>query len=90
MLPSEVKERQMPNSTTADGFDDLPVEEQLAHLEELWNRISATPGRVTTPDWHLEVVRERLAAHQAVPNDTVEWSVERRRIAEQLDKRRGG
>ena len=78
----------MANSTTMDGFDDLPLEEQLAHLEELWGRISAAPGRVPTPDWHLEVVRERLTAHRAAPQSAVPWTEERRRIAERLDKQR--
>ena len=57
--------------------------------EQLWDRISASPSNVPTPEWHREVVRERLASHRASPDEAVSWDSERRRIAEKLDKSRG-
>ena len=79
----------MPDTTAPDGFDELPVEEQIAYVEQLWDHISASPASVPTPEWHREVVRERLASHRASPDEAVSWDSERRRIAEKLDKSRG-
>lgn len=79
----------MPHTTAPEGFDDLPVEEQIAYVEQLWDRISATPEKIPTPGWHREVVRERLAAHRAAPDEVLSWETERRRIADRLDKKRG-
>ena len=79
----------MPNTTAPDGFDELPVEEQIAYIEQLWDRVSASPERIPTPEWHLEVVRERLASHRSAPEDATSWESERRRIAEKLSKRGG-
>jgi putative addiction module component (TIGR02574 family) len=44
-----------------EGFDELPVEDQILYVESLWNRIAADPRRVPVPSWHKEVLEERLA-----------------------------
>ncbi len=43
------------------GFDELPVEEQIAYVGSLWDRIAANPEDVPVPDWHKRVIAERLA-----------------------------
>jgi hypothetical protein len=53
------------------SFDELTPEEKLDHLQELWERISASPEDVPVPEWHRKLVRERLAAHE---RGTVPWS----------------
>ncbi len=42
------------------GFDELTVEEKLNYVESLWDRIAATPETIPVPDWHLEVIEQRL------------------------------
>lgn len=46
------------------GFDDLSPEEKLDYIQGLWDRFSEHPADVPTPDWHRQVVAERLAAHR--------------------------
>ncbi len=47
------------------GFDSLSVDEQIAYVQSLWDHIAARPEDVPVPDWHREVLAERLAAHEA-------------------------
>jgi Putative addiction module component len=42
------------------GFDDLSVDERIDYLQSLWNRIAASPETIPVPDWHREVIDERL------------------------------
>ncbi len=47
------------------GFDDLSVDERIDFVQSLWDRIAATPEQVPVPEWHRQVIRERLEAYQA-------------------------
>jgi putative addiction module component (TIGR02574 family) len=49
------------------GFDDLSVEKKLDYVQSLWDRIAAQPDDVAVPEWHEQVIAERLAAHRANP-----------------------
>lgn len=62
------------------GFDDLSVDEQLEYLEALWDRVAAHPERVPVPDWHRQLIKERLAAD----SPSRPWSEVRRDIEEKL------
>ena len=42
------------------GFDELTVDEKLDYVQSLWDQIAARPDRVPVPDWHLELIEERL------------------------------
>jgi putative addiction module component (TIGR02574 family) len=42
------------------GFDELSTDDQIEYLNELWDRISSDPEKIPVPDWHMEIVRERL------------------------------
>ena len=66
------------------GFDDLSVDEQLEYVEALWDRIAEHPERVPVPDWHRQVIRERLAAD----SPSRPWDDVRREIEEKLGVRR--
>ncbi len=55
------------------GFDDLSPDEKIMYVQALWNRIEASREDEPIPDWHLEIVRERLAEHRAHPEAVVSW-----------------
>lgn len=44
------------------GFDDLPAEKKLEYVQSLWERIAKRPDELRSPEWHLEIVEQRLAA----------------------------
>jgi putative addiction module component (TIGR02574 family) len=69
------------------GFDELPVEEKLDYVQSLWDRIAAEPGAVPVPTWHREVIRERLAAHRADPEEGRPWEEVRDEILRDLGRR---
>ena len=47
------------------GFDALSVEEKIDYVHALWDRIAADQKNIASPDWHRDVLRERLADHQS-------------------------
>ena len=69
------------------GFDDLSVDEQIEYVQSLWDRIAATPARVPEPEWHREILDERLKDYEANPNAGESWNVVRERLRDQLRQR---
>lgn len=69
------------------GFDALSVEERLDYVQSLWERITAHPEQVPVPDWHREVVRERLASYRAKPGATEPWGEARRTLLKKVRRR---
>ncbi len=55
------------------GFDDLAVDEQIEYVQALWDRIAANVAAVPVPDWHREVLTERLADLEANPDAGRPW-----------------
>jgi putative addiction module component (TIGR02574 family) len=55
------------------GFDELSTEEKVRYVEALWDRIADAPEEVPVPDWHRQLVSERLAAYRRDPNGGRPW-----------------
>jgi putative addiction module component (TIGR02574 family) len=47
------------------GFDEMSVEDKIDYVEALWDRIAANESQVPVPEWHRDVLRERIADYQA-------------------------
>jgi putative addiction module component (TIGR02574 family) len=56
------------------GFDELSAEEKLEYVQALWDRVSEHPEDVPVPDWHRDVVAQRLAAHRRGDMSSRPWS----------------
>ena len=52
--------QQIPNPPP--GFDELTFDEKLDYVQSLWDRIAANSDSVPIPDWHLDLIEERLRA----------------------------
>lgn len=39
----------------------LPPDQRLKLLEDIWESLAASPSDVPVPDWHRELLDERLA-----------------------------
>jgi len=63
------------------GFDELSPEEQLDYVQSLWDRITESRDRVPVPDWHKDVIRQRLADPDANLRD---WDQIRDQITRDL------
>ena len=69
------------------GFDDLSIDEQIDYVQSLWDRIAATPGQVPVPEWHREILDERLKDQDANPAAGESWDVVRDRLRDRLRHR---
>jgi putative addiction module component (TIGR02574 family) len=50
------------------GFDERPIDEQIEYEQSLWDRVAATPEQVPTPEWHREILDDRLKDDEANPD----------------------
>jgi putative addiction module component (TIGR02574 family) len=71
------------------GFDELSPEEKIAYVEALWNRIATREDDVPVPDWHREVLAERLEELQNGDQGAKPWSEVRAEIQRKLRSVRG-
>ena len=62
------------------GFDELSVDEKIDYLQSLWDRIAATPQTIPVPDWHREILDERLKDLEADPDAGDSWEVVQERL----------
>ncbi|HEV8397388.1 MAG TPA: addiction module protein [Vicinamibacterales bacterium] len=72
------------------GFDDLSVDEQIEYVQTLWDRIAATPEQVPVPNWHREILDERLKDYEKTPNAGESWDVVREQLRDKLSGNRTG
>jgi putative addiction module component (TIGR02574 family) len=54
------------------GFDTLSVDQKVEYVESLWDSI-LEHSDIPVPEWHLELIRERLAAYKADPSAGRPW-----------------
>jgi putative addiction module component (TIGR02574 family) len=66
------------------GFEDLSPEEKLEYIQALWDHFSEHPEEVPVPDWHRQVVAERLAAHRRGEITSRPWSEIREELLTRL------
>lgn len=69
------------------GFDDLSVDEKIDYLQSLWDRIAAASETVPVPDWHREIIDERLKDLEAEPSSGDSWEVVQERLRKKFDVR---
>jgi len=74
-------------STSTARIDNLSVDEQIEYVQSLWDRIAATPEQVPVPEWHREILDERLKDYEANPNAGESWDVVRERLRDKLRQR---
>jgi putative addiction module component (TIGR02574 family) len=69
------------------GFDDLSIDEKIDYLQSLWDRIAATPETIPVPDWHREIIDERVKEVDANPDAGDDWEVVQERLRTKFDNR---
>jgi hypothetical protein len=66
------------------GFDDLSTDEKIDYLAVLWNRITTRPRTIDIPEWHREVIAERLRDLDSDANSGDQWDVVQQRLRDRL------
>ena len=55
-----------------EGFDSLSKEQQIEYVHALWDRIASSQGEVPVPQWHRDLLRQRLDSRDSSEDTT--WS----------------
>lgn len=66
------------------GFEALTAEEQIDYVQSLWDHIAAHPEQVPVPDWHRQILSERLASYQASAGKS--WEEFEKEVIEELKR----
>lgn len=72
------------SSASEIPIDSLSVAEKLVLMERLWADLSRRPADVPTPDWHGDVLAERLAAVRDGNTAFVDWEDAKKRLRDRL------
>jgi hypothetical protein len=65
--------------------DSMSRSEQIAALQIIWDRLSASPEGTQPPDWHGEVLAERRASLENGTAKLVDWADAQKRLRERFD-----
>ena len=65
-------------------IDSLSRDEQVIAMELLWSRISQGPDASAAPDWHRDVVKQRVEALENGTETFVDWVDAKKRLADRL------
>ena len=68
------------------GFESLSVDEQIDYVQSLWDHIAARPEDVLVPDWHREILTERLASYRENREQGKEWEEVERDLTADLKR----
>jgi putative addiction module component (TIGR02574 family) len=66
------------------GFDGVSIDDKIDYVQSLWDRIAARPEDVPVPEWHRQIITERLAAHRADNEQSKDWEEVEREITAEL------
>jgi hypothetical protein len=64
----------------------LTPEEKLNAMDILWRDLSANPARLSSPDWHGDVLAHRIANPSSVPRLSIDAAFDD--VRERLNARR--
>ncbi len=59
--------------STPPGFDDLSLEEKVDYVSNLWDAILDSGRDIPVPDWHRDVIADRLAQLRDDPDSALPW-----------------
>jgi hypothetical protein len=69
------------------GFDQLSIERKLEYVQLLWNHITKDEAKVPVPNWHKEIIQERIKNSKEQPEDIYEWENLRAELQRELRER---
>ena len=67
-----------------EEFKALSTDERIAYVQALWDFIAQSPEEIPVPDWHKEILEERLAEFRENPREGLTWEEVKKRILGKL------
>jgi len=69
---------------TPISIDGMSVADKLVLMERLWDDLSRRPENVPSPQWHGDVLAERILAVREGRTSFTPWDEAKRRLRERL------
>ena len=67
------------------AIESMTLTEKLALMERLWSDLSRCPEDVPSPEWHGEVLAERIVAVREGRMEFVDWDAAKKRLRDRLE-----
>ena len=67
-------------SISASDIAQMPIEQRIQLVEDIWDSIAELPEAVEIPGWHKRELEKRLEAYHANPNEGSPWLEVKKRI----------
>jgi len=58
--------------------------EKLALLEALWIELSSEPDQIDIPQWHKDILDERMREAESGSVEIIDWEVAKQQIKEMI------
>lgn len=62
----------------------MPFPEKLALLEALWIELSSEPDQIEVPQWHKDILDERMREAESGSVEIIDWEVAKQQIKEKI------
>ena len=59
---------------SASDIAEMPIEQRIQLVEDIWDSIAELPDSVEIPKWHKQELEKRLKAYHDNPNECSPWS----------------
>jgi putative addiction module component (TIGR02574 family) len=67
------------------AIKNLSIAEKLALMESLWDDLSQKPENIPSPDWHGNLLTERIKAVKEGRTSFIEWDEAKKRLREHVE-----
>jgi putative addiction module component (TIGR02574 family) len=68
------------NTITASDIAEMPIQQRIQLVEDIWDSIAEMPEAIEIPEWHKKELDERLKAYHANPSEGSPWNDVKKRI----------
>ena len=65
-------------------LDKMTVAEKLREMEALWADLSRDDQQIEAPEWHGDVLRERMEAVKSGKEAFVDWDTAKKQLRDRL------
>jgi putative addiction module component (TIGR02574 family) len=65
---------------TATEIAEMPIQQRIQLVEDIWDSIAEMPEAVQIPEWHKKELEKRLEAYHANPDKCSPWQEVKKRI----------
>ena len=71
--------------TLESMINSLSHDEKLLAMELLWRDLSRRPADVPSPEWHGELLAQRMAAVREGKTQFIDWADAKKRLRDRLE-----